>query len=962
VKDSKLPPAGHPCQAALGAEVAAGVSTIIDAMDTASTLLALVARLRDETHPGQSAAVRLDSHLERDLGFDSLARAELLMRLEREFSCRLSAELLGSAETPADLLAAVAAAGHLLAQPTAAPIAATDEDEPVAVPLEATTLVDMLEWHAVRQSDRIHAIYLGEDGEQPVSYGQLWQQALAVAAGLQARGFAPGEAAAIMLPTCPQFFACFFGILLAGGIPVPIYPPARPSQLEDHLRRHGAILANAGVTVLLTVPAAALAAGLLRGQVACLRHVLIADELVASPGLPVRVAASPEQIAFLQYTSGSTGTPKGVVLTHANLLANIRAMGAIAGSTSHDVFVSWLPLYHDMGLICAWLSSVHYALRFVVMSPLAFLAAPERWLWAIHRHRGTLSGAPNFAYELCLKRIGDEALAGLDLSSWRIAFNGAEPVNPDTMARFAARFAPYGLRPEAITPCYGLAECSVGLAATPDAGLRVDRVRRQDFSTRGEAIPAAADDAGALRFVACGRPLPGHEIRIVDAAGNELPERREGRLQFRGPSATAGYYRNAEATRKLVCGDWLDSGDYAYLAAGEVYPTGRAKDVIIKGGRNLYPQELEEAVGNIPGIRKGNVAVFGSPDRATGTERLVVAAETRETDPAAQERLGDAIREASLAVLGVPPDDVVVSHRHIVLKTSSGKIRRAGSRELYESGGVAAPRAVWLQVLRLTLAGAGPAVRRLWRTGLDLLWGAWAWLAFSLLVGPFWLAVVLLPRPAQGWAVARFGARLLLSVTGLRLAVGGREHLSDTVGPVVLVANHASYLDGLLLVAALPWREWRFVAKRELAGSFVARNFLRALGCEFVERFDFAQGVADAARIAATLATGHSPLFFAEGTFTRVPGLAAFRMGAFVVAAQNGVPVLPLALRGSRDLLRDGSWLPRHGPLAVTIGAPIQPPGTDWQSAVALRQAVRAAILPACGETDLEGTAAARGR
>lgn len=934
-------------------------STMIAAMDAAARLIALAAALRDETHPGQRGSpLRQDSHLERDLGLDSLARAELLMRLEREFACRLSPELLGTAETLADLLAAVVAvteAGRLPAtalampDPTRADVAAD-----VPLPLTADTLVAVLEWHAARQPQRVHAVYLGEEGELPLTYGDLWRQALAVAAGLQARGLGPGQAAAIMLPTCPQFFPCFFGILLAGGVPVPIYPPARPSQLEDHLRRHGAILANAGAGILITFAAAALPAGLLRGQADCLRHVLIADELLAAPGEPVRVAAAPEQIAFLQYTSGSTGNPKGVVLTHANLLANIRAMGVAARVTSGDCFVSWLPLYHDMGLICAWLSCVHYAVRFVVMSPLAFLAEPVRWLRAIHRHRGTLSGAPNFAYELCVRRVAAADLEGLDLSSWRIAFNGAEPVNPDTMARFAERYAPCGLRPEALTPAYGLAECSVGLAVNAGAGVRVDRVVRQAFSTRGEAVPAEPDDATALRFVACGRPLPGHEIRIVDAAGKELPERREGRLQFRGPSATAGYYRNPEATRRLLAGDWLDSGDYAYLAGGEVYPTGRAKDVIIKGGRNLYPQELEEAVGNIPGIRKGNVAVFGSADPATGTERLVVAAETRETDPAARDRLADAIREITVAVLGLPPDDVVVSDRHIVLKTSSGKIRRAGSRELYESGGVAAPRAVWLQVLRLALAGAGPAVRRLWRTGLALGWGAWAWTVFGLLVAPVWLAVALMPRPAAAWTVARTGARLLLAATGLRLRVAGREHLA-VPGPLVLAANHASYLDGLLLVAALPWRDWRFVAKRELAGSFIARTFLDALGCEYVERFDTVQGVAAAGRVGDRLATGHSPVFFAEGTFTRIPGLAAFRMGAFVVAAQSRVPVLPVALRGSRDLLRDGSWLPRHGPLAIVIGEPLMPAGSDWAAAVALRDATRAAILRECGEADLEG-------
>ncbi|MDD5249834.1 MAG: AMP-binding protein [Rhodocyclaceae bacterium] len=929
-------------------------------MDAAAQLLALVTQLRDETHAARLQPVTLDSRLEGELGFDSLARAELLMRVERDFGCRLATELLATVETPRDLLDAVLRAQErpaapALAAPSGAAAASPDRDEGAAAPASAATLVDVLEWHAAHQPERIHIVTLGSAGDGAISYGALWRRAHAVAAGLQARGFAPNEAAAIMLPTCAEFFPSFFGVLLAGGVPVPIYPPARPSQLEDHLRRHAAILANAGASVLITFAAAALPARLLRGQADCVREIVIAAELVADERLPQRVAVRPEQLAFLQYTSGSTGNPKGVMLTHANLLANIRAMGAVAGVSGRDSFVSWLPLYHDMGLISAWLSSLTFGMRFAVMSPLDFLAAPERWLWAIHHQRGTLSGAPNFAYELCVKRIADEQLAGLDLSSWRIAFNGAEPVNADTMARFAARFSRWGLRPQALAPAYGLAECSVALSLTVNRGLLVDRVRRRDFSAGGAALPAPDDEPDALRFVACGRPLPGHGIRIVDAAGKELPERREGRLQFRGPSATAGYYRNAAATRALlVAGDWRDSGDYAYLADGEVFPTGRAKDIIIKGGRNFYPQELEEAVGKIPGIRQGNVAVFASADPASGSERIVVAAETKAADKAMQERLRAAIHEQALAVLGVPADDVVVSHRHIVLKTSSGKLRRAASRELYEKGGAAAPRAVWLQVLRLALAGVAPGARRLWHAARGLAYGAWAWLVFAALVGPAWLAVVLMPRPALAWAAARGAARLALAATGVRLAVTGREHLAGS-GPRVLAANHASYLDGLVLVAALPYRQWRFVAKRELMDQFFARHFLAALGCQFVERFELRQGVTDAQRIGASIAAGHAPVFFVEGTFTRVPGLRPFRMGAFVVAAQSGVPVLPVALRGTRDLMRDGTWMPRHGAIALDIGAPIAPSGSDWAAAVRLRDATRAEILRHCGEADLGG-------
>ena len=239
----------------------------------------------------------------------------------------------------------------------------------------------------------------------------------------------------------------------------------------------------------------------------------------------------------------------------------------------------------------------------VVMAPQVFLTRPSRWLRAIQANRGTISGGPNFAYELCLAKITDAELEGLDLSSWRFAFTGAEPVSPATIERFAARFGPYGLRRDALAPVYGLAESSVGLAFPPPGrGPLIDRVNRDNFARSGRADRARPGEPDPLRFVACGQPLPGHEIRIVDATGRELGDRREGRIEFRRPSATAGYFRNADATRSLFHDDWLDTDDLGYVADADLYVTGRVKDVIIRAGRNLHPDELEEAVGNLAGV------------------------------------------------------------------------------------------------------------------------------------------------------------------------------------------------------------------------------------------------------------------------------------------------------------------------------------------------------------------------
>ena len=922
----------------------------------ADTLLLQVRQLAVELHPrrGRSLHVTLDSALDRELGFDSLSRVELLLRLERAFGVSLPEQLLVAAETPRDLWRAVQA-GRVTDQ-TAPAVEARAPllDEPVEVPYTAGTLPEMLDWHVHHHPQRPHVYLYGEHEEpETITCATLAAGAQALAAGLQAKGLLPGQCVAIMQPTGRDYLFSFFGILLAGGIPVPIYPPLRPSQLEDHMRRHAGILDNAQAVLLITVSEAQQVGRLLKRQLVSLREVVTPQQLTATSAVFARRPIRPQDIAFLQYTSGSTGQPKGVILTHANLLANIRAMGEAIQADSTDVFVSWLPLYHDMGLIGAWLGSLYYGMPLVLMSPLAFLIRPARWLWTIHRHRGTLTAAPNFAYELCLNKVSGEELDGLDLSCLRRAFNGAEPVSPGTVRRFGERFSPCGFRPQAMAPVYGLAEAAVGLAFPPQGhGPGIDRIKRETFITRGQAVPVSDTDRGALEFVACGQPLPGYQIRIVDETGRELPDRQEGRLEFQGPSASSGYFRNPDATRRLFHGAWLDSGDLAYIAGGNVYLTSRVKDIIIRGGRNIYPTELEEAAGDIPGIRKGCVAVFGSPDPATGTERVIVVAETREEQAATLDALHTRVQGVAADLLGMPPDDVVLAPPHTVLKTSSGKIRRAAVRELFETGKIdQRPRAAWRQIMRLTLASLRPRLRSVWRKLSDSGYAAVAHSVFWLLAPPVWLLVMLLPRASWRWSVIRNGARLLFRLVRVPLTVDGLEQLPRGQS-CVIVANHASYLDGVMLVAALPI-EFSFVAKAELASQFLAGRFLPRIGAVFVERFDKQRGVDDARRTAQTVRDGRPLAFFPEGTFTRMPGLLPFHMGAFVAAAEAGVPVVPVTIRGTRSLLRADSRFPRRGTVRILVVAPILPTGSDWDAAVTLRESARAAILQHLGEPDL---------
>jgi 1-acyl-sn-glycerol-3-phosphate acyltransferase len=921
--------------------------------DGSAVLLGLLSDLAQESHLSlPSGGLTLDTRLDTDLGLDSLARSELLSRIERRFETSLPEDAL-LAPTPRDLLILL----ETVTAATAAPGHAPELPSPGTIghPEAASTLLEALDWHVAGHPQRVHILYYGPDERpQPMSYDALKAGAARVAGRLQREGLRPGGAVAVMLPTSPGYFHSFFGILMAGGIPVPIYPPTRPQQIEDHLRRHARILGNAGAVFLITVPEARTLGRLMRVHVPSLRGVLTLDDLGAETPFEPALPARGDDIAFLQYTSGSTGDPKGVILTHADLLANIRAMGAAAEVRPDDVFVSWLPLYHDMGLIGAWLGSLYYGLPLVSMSPLAFLARPLRWLQAIHRHRGTLSAAPNFAYELCLTRVSDASLDDLDLSSWRWAFNGAEPVSPITLRRFAERFERCGLRREAIAPVYGLAEAGVGLAfPPPQRGYRIDCVDRARFAQSGYALPVPCTAAGAMEVVACGRPLPGYRVRVVDPRGQELAERREGVLQFQGPSATRGYFRNPKATAGLIRDGWHDTGDRAYLASGEIHLTGRVKDLIIRGGRNIYPYELEQAVGEIAGIRKGCVAAFAATDERTGTERLVVVAETKARDATRRAALEQALRERTNEILGMPPDEVVLAPPRSVLKTSSGKLRRGATRDLYLAGRLSAKaRSPAWQLARVGAAGLRAALARWSSRAPRLVYAAYAWALCALLAPIVWLGVVAAPRSSWRWALVRSGVRLLRRLAFIRLHVAGAENVPPAGQPIVLAANHQSYLDALVLIEAVA-RPMGFVAKRELAANPLLRLFLTRLGTFFVERFDPQRGVADSAGFADALLEGRSLAFFPEGTFRDEPGLLPFRMGAFSTAAEAGTSVLPVAIRGTRQLMPGDSFAPRPGSVRIVIGTPVAPDGSGWQEAVRLRDTVRAFIVDHAGEPDL---------
>lgn len=921
----------------------------------AQRLLLLIAEMLHELRPeAPLQAVHLDDAIERDLGLDSLSRIELVLRIERSFGTRLPERIATTARTLRDLLEAIGKT-DLASGAISLPLVSAPLPEAVqGTPEQATTLLGAFCWHLEHHPDRDHITLLeGDRTLETISYGRLWTDANALARGFAALGIERGDTVALMLPTSSAFFQAFLGAMLVGATPVPMYPPLRWSDIEAHVRGRAAILSNCKARVLVTVPEAAFVGRILRAELPDLRAVVAIDHLRGVGRTFDLPGASGPDAALLQYTSGSTGDPKGVILSHDNLLANIRAMGAAARATSGDRFVSWLPLYHDMGLIGAWLATLYYAIPLVLMPPASFLSRPARWLRIIHRFRATISAGPNFAYEIVASKVLDEDLTGLDLSSWRLAFNGAEPVRAATLERFAARFAPYGFNRRALTPVYGLAESALGLTFPPlGRGPWVERIDPRALADEGVACAAPSSAGDALEVVSCGRPLPGHEIRVVDEAGREAASHAEGRIEFRGPSATVGYHRNPEATAKLFHSGWLDTGDVGYISGGELFLTSRAKDLIKRGGHNIHPYDLEAAIGEIPGMRKGCVAVFGMADRVSGTERVVVVAETNQTDPSSRAALRERIVALASIHLNGPADEVLLASPHTVLKTSSGKIRRAACRELYERGLLQTQRrAVWLQLARLTSQAVVARLRRGARALSQAAYGIYCWLAFLLLSAAAIPMLILLTTARARRHLAHSVAKLLMRACGIAPSVTGRGNL-DASKPMVIVANHASYVDAILLTAVLP-PDVHFVAKRGFERARAMAWVMRRLGTYFVERADATRGLEDTRELATAVKRGETVVFFPEGTFSRAPGLEAFHLGAFVVSTESGAPVIPIVLRGTRSVLRENRWLPLRYPVEVSIQPAIAPRGCDWSAAVQLRDQVREAMLRHCGEPDL---------
>jgi len=534
---------------------------------------------------------------------------------------------------------------------------------------------------AARTSHGIIAIE--HDGRsRSISYAELLTHALLIGGALLAEGLVTDDRVALVAPEVSSFVTAFFAISAAGLLPVPLVPPAQAGDVPTFARQTRQLLAASRASAVVTT--AEVAAFLDLRDLTPVPRVLIIDTILRGPALEAPASPSLDQPALLQFTSGSTAAPKGVVLTHANLHANIAAISGPHGLNvgPSDVGVSWLPLYHDMGLIGVLLVAAYNQAKVVIMSPGFFLKRPTVWLEALSQYRGTISFAPNFAYELCLRRVKPSQIGLLDLSRWRVAGCGAEPLRADTLRAFGERFAQAGFKASSFMPSYGLAEHSLAVSFCHQ-GLKVDSLDPGRLVRESRAVPIADRRASSVRLVSCGRPFPEHDLKIVDEDGRRLPDRYVGRIVVRGPSVMAGYFEDPVATADTLRNGWLHTGDLGYLADGELFVCGRTKDLIIRHGRKYHPPDLESAIADLRGIRPAGVVVFGinRPDEA---DEVVAVLEARAS--MTTEDIIDHVRRRVRETAGLELDRVIIAPPGTIPHTTSGKVRRAETRARFEAG------------------------------------------------------------------------------------------------------------------------------------------------------------------------------------------------------------------------------------------------------------------------------------
>jgi fatty-acyl-CoA synthase len=552
-----------------------------------------------------------------------------------------------------------------------------------------STFSELLREHYVRTPTQVTVTLLhAGQPDRPVTYAELLRGAAGYVRTFADRGVQPGDVVVLILPHGIDLLYAYFGTVLSGGIPS-IMPYLTEKLLPERYRADlASLVAVTQPTAIVTFAdfEAEVRAALRPGEDS-VKAVIVADsveppcepDFSASAGLQRK----PEDIVLLQHSSGTTGLQKGVALSHQAVFNQLENYRQAIRLDERDVIISWLPLYHDMGLIACFLMPILLGIPLVLLSPFDWVRGPYRLFQAVSSYHGTLSWLPNFAYNFCAQKVRDRDLQGVDLSSWRAISNCSEPMRLESHRVFYERFRSLGLRYEALATCYAMAE---NVFAVTQGGIKVpvvvDEVDRESLQVERFARPAVAGQP-SLKMLGTGKPIRNTCVRILDEKGGELAERRVGEVALKSDCMLSGYYHRTDATQKAFVDGWYQTGDFGYMAGGELFITGRKKDLIIVGGKNIYPQDLELLAYEVPGVHPGRASAFGIFNDATGTEDVILVAEVESNDPTEQQRISDGIRQAVTRGSAVALRFVHLVHPPWLVKTSSGKTARSANREKF---------------------------------------------------------------------------------------------------------------------------------------------------------------------------------------------------------------------------------------------------------------------------------------
>jgi fatty-acyl-CoA synthase len=553
---------------------------------------------------------------------------------------------------------------------------------PITLKQRPETLLHHARWLSHERGDCTAVILIDGEVERRITYEEFFANAAGYAQTLAEADIQRGDLVVLVMGHGENLLYAFWGAMLLGAVPS-IFPflsdRLDPDRYFDSIRQ---LVVHEGVKAIIATPELEAP---LREHLAGIETQVLNERFVgARRALPLQdlreISVNGDDTAFLQHSSGSTGLQKGVMLSHQAVINQIASYSAAIRLSPDDVIVSWLPLYHDMGLIAGFILPILQSIPLILMSPFQWVRDPKILIWAIYRHRGTLCWLPNFAYNFLATRVRHSDLVGVDLSSWRAAINCSEPVYAESHRAFLEHFAPYGFRPEALATCYAMAENTFAVTqAGIDAPLKVDVIDRAALTQERRAVPVN----DSVVMVSCGRAIPNCEINVVDDEQQMLPERAIGEIALRSDFMLTGYYKRPDATSEVMHDGWYLTGDMGYIADGELYITGRKKDLMIIGGKNVYPQDIENLLHDIPGIHAGRVVAFGVYNDTSGTEDVAIVAEVDHGDPEAQVAITREIR-ARIA----RNSDVTARYVHLVgakwlIKTSSGKVARGANREKF---------------------------------------------------------------------------------------------------------------------------------------------------------------------------------------------------------------------------------------------------------------------------------------